>query len=158
LLILLKGLPLAYDRDLQEDKTFMFSSVERTLGALAGTAHLLRSLAFDKDRLSAAATEGAAWATDLAERLVLRGVPFREAHAAAGRVVASLEQEGRRLQELGPDELRTFHADFEAADSDVADPIVGMSGRTSHGGTAPGTVQEQIRLLRKAAEGLGAGN
>jgi argininosuccinate lyase len=154
LLTLLKGLPLAYDRDLQEDKAYVFRSVGCTQGCLVGIGRLLPSLTFDKERLASAAEVGGGWATDLAERLVSRGVPFREAHTAAGRVVASLEQGGRSLSDLTAEELAPFNDSFVAADIEVSDPRSGMEARTSRGGTAPDRVREQTGHLRSIARGL----
>jgi argininosuccinate lyase len=96
-LALLKGLPLAYDRDLQEDKEYLFRAVDRVEGAVAAITALLGAIRLDKERMAEAAGGGAAWATDVAEALVLRGVPFRDAHEAVGRLVADLEQRGIEL-------------------------------------------------------------
>jgi argininosuccinate lyase len=153
LLTVLKGLPFAYDRDLQEDKAYVFRTVKRTRDCLVGMQRLLPSLAFDVERMAEAAGGGGAWATDLAELLVSRGVPFREAHEAAGRVVGALERGGRTLDQLGPGELASFHDSFADADLAVVDPDVGMRARTSPGGTAPERVAEQIAALRSAAAG-----
>jgi argininosuccinate lyase len=151
---LLKGLPLAYDRDLQEDKELVFRSVRRTRDALVGAIHLIRALEFDERRMSAAAAESATWATDLAERLVARGVPFREAHESLGRLVAELEGSSRSLNDLGADELRDFHPLLEARDVEVADPLQSVQARRGPGGTAPSAVEKQIENLRDLADGL----
>jgi argininosuccinate lyase len=155
LLALLKGLPLAYDRDLQEDKAFVFDAVDRIRAGIRGMTGLLGAIRFDKERMAAAAAGGAAWATDLAEALVARGVPFRDAHEATGRLVAALESGGRSLAELGPEELKGFHARFDAADLAAADPRVGLAARTGPGGTSPERVAEQAARLRSAVSTLG---
>jgi argininosuccinate lyase len=151
LLTLLKGLPLAYDRDLQEDKALVFQVVGRTLGCLDAMSHLLTSLEFDEARLEAAARGGAAWATDLAEILVARGLPFRTAHEKVGSLVRTLENRERSLADLTGDELVAMDPAFEPRDVAVADPARSIATRTNHGGTAPDRVREQAALLRARA-------
>lgn len=154
LLALLKGLPLAYDRDLQEDKALVFRIVERTRGCLEAMTHLVPSLTFDVARLAEAAAGGGAWATDLAEALVVRGVPFRVAHEKVGKLVATLETEGRSLHELTDDDLVAIDPDFAPGDVVLADPIAAMATRSNPGGTAPVRVREQIASLRAGAARL----
>lgn len=154
LLTLLKGLPLAYDRDLQEDKALIFGTVDRTLGCLEGMTGLLSSLTFDTARLAGAAAGGASWATDLAERLVARGVPFREAHEIVGDLVARLEQDEESFADLTPDQLNAYGTVFEAADLEVASPTRSLESRANPGGTAPARVTEQVASLREIASGL----
>ena len=144
LLAVLKGLPLAYDRDLQEDKGIVFGAVDGAIGCIRAMTGLLSSLTFDEDRMRDAAGGGASWATDLAEILVRRGVPFRDAHEKAGRLVADLEFSG-----AAPDaELLGSRPPFEAADADRIPAEAGMRARDSRGGTAPNRVLEQIEQLR----------
>lgn len=145
ILVLLKGLPLAYDRDMQEDKELLFGSVERALGCARGMTAMIRGLEFDEARLAAGADEGAMWATDLAEILVSRGVSFREAHETVGRLVAALERSGAPLDEAA---LLDTHDAFLGGDLDATDPSKGMRARASHGGTAPERVKQQIAALR----------
>ena len=152
LLTLLKGLPLAYDRDLQEDKALVFRVVQRTLDCLDAMSHLLTSLEFDEARLEAAARGGAAWATDLAEVLVARGLPFRTAHEKVGALVRTLENDGRALADLTGDDLVVIDPAFEPGDVAVADPVRSIATRTNHGGTAPDRVREQAALLRARAK------
>ncbi len=150
----LKGLPLAYDRDLQEDKEPVFSSVDRTRSCLKAVSHLVRALSFDEGVLARAAGGGAAWATDVAEALVRRGVPFREAHEGAGRLVAALERRGAGLAEATPEELQAAHPRLEEEDRQLADPRAGVSARSGRGGPAPEEVARQIGELRAAATAL----
>ena len=152
LLTLLKGLPLAYDRDLQEDKALVFRAVRRTLECLDAMSHLLTSLEFDEARLETAARGGAAWATDLAEALVARGVPFRTAHEKVGALVRTLENDGRSLVGMTGDELVTVDPAFEPGDVVVADPVRSIAARANHGGTAPDRVREQAALLRTGVQ------
>ena len=153
LMAVLKGLPLAYDRDLQEDKEPIFSSVDRTRSCLEAVSHLVRALSFDKDVLARAAG-AATWATDVAEALVGRGVPFREAHEGTGRLVASLERRGASLAEATSDELRAAHSRLEDGDRALADPRAGVAARSGRGGPAPEEVARQIGALRAAAAHL----
>ncbi|MPZ69282.1 MAG: argininosuccinate lyase [Actinobacteria bacterium] len=150
MLVLLKGLPLAYDRDMQEDKELLFRSVERALGCVQGMTAMIGGLTFDEARLAAASEDGAMWATDLAEILVSRGVPFREAHETVGRLVASLEKSGAPIDE---ELLLAAHTSFERGDLAATRPAQGMMARTSHGGTAPERVREQVKELRSRVAG-----
>lgn len=154
LLSLLKGLPLAYDRDLQEDKALVFGSVARTLGCLEGMAGLLRTLVFDEERMEQATRASTAWATDLAEVLVARGVPFRDAHETVGKLVGSLEADGLSFTDLAPETLRAHDERFEPADLDLADPMGSLERRDGPGGTAPARVLEQAAQLRDSASKL----
>ena len=135
LLVMLKGLPLAYDRDLQEDKALVFASVDRLAGCLEAMTKLVASMRFEADRLGEAAAGGATWATDVAEDLVTKGTPFREAHAQAGRLVAAIESN---------------EGDATSHPAAAAGPDAGMRARKSHGATAPERVAEQIAHLRSS--------
>jgi argininosuccinate lyase len=144
LLGVLKGLPLAYNRDLQEDKEPVFDaaeSVARALSALAGAFH---TLVFDAARLEAAAGGGGSGATDLAEALVMKGVPFRHAHEAVGRLVAAAARSGKELEDLDSSELAAAHPELVPEMLELLDPRRSVSSRKSHGGTAPERVAEQI--------------
>lgn len=154
LLALVKGLPLSYNRDLQEDKSFVFAAGDRTKKSLEITTAVIGALRFDEGRMGEAAGQGAMWATDLAERLVGRGVPFRAAYEATGRLVAALEESGLELGAAPVELLKSIHPRFEQGDVAVADPSLGVSARTSHGGPAPARVEEQLTTLRGAAEAL----
>lgn len=145
LLALLKGLPLAYDRDLQEDKGFLFAAVDRARESLDAMRYLMAAVRFDGQRLERAAEGGFTWATDLAEALVSRGVPFRDAHAATGALVAALEKRGAALS---PEELHRHHPKFEAGDVAAADPHAGLESRRGLGGPHPDRVAEQVERLR----------
>jgi argininosuccinate lyase len=152
LLVLLKGLPLAYDRDLQEDKEYVFRAIDRIESSIVAMTRLLGAIRLDKDRMARAATGGAAWATDLAEALVSRGVPFRDAHETVGELVADLEGRGLGLADATEEDLRRHHPHFEASDLDASDPAASVRARRSHGGPAPERVDEQIRQLRSKLE------
>ena len=141
LLAVLKGLPLAYDRDLQEDKAIVFRGFDATLGCIDAMKGLLTSLTFDEGRMAEAAGKGATWATDLAESLVMRGVPFRDAHEKVGRLVAELEADGASIAR-----------EVEKGDPRAPEPSDSMRARDSRGGTAPKRVLEQIEQLRAAVD------
>jgi argininosuccinate lyase len=149
LLVTLKGLPLTYNRDLQEDKEPVFDAVD-TLGlvlpAMAGT---VRSLRFDRERLAATAAGGFAMATDLAEELVRRGVPFRDAHEQVGALVAACEQRGIDVTDLPAEEVRLALPGL--GDADVAallDPAAAVARRDAVLGPAPERVRAQLAALR----------
>lgn len=145
----LKGLPLAYDRDLQEDKEPVFDAADSLSALLPALAGLVRTLAFDVGRLEEAAREGAVLATDLAEWLVARGVPFREAHEAVGRLVGRTHAAQRGLGETTFEELAAAHERFDASALEVLDPRRSVASRRSHGGTAPERVAEQMATLEE---------
>jgi argininosuccinate lyase len=140
LLALLKGQPLAYNRDLQEDKVVVFGAVEKVERCLEGMRRLVSSLDFETERMAAAATQASSGATDVAERLVKRGVPFRDAHHASGRLVTALEDEPEGMSE---DELRAIHPLLDPTDL-RHDPASSVAARESHGGTASPRTTEQI--------------
>ena len=154
MLTLLKGLPLAYDRDLQEDKEIVFGAVDRVSGSLEGMAGMMGDLEFAEENLVVAAATGGTWATDVAEALVGRGVPFRIAHEATGRLVASLEERGLDLSGADMAVLTDHHESFEATDLGFADPRVGMTARRGPGGTAPHVVATQAHALLERAIAL----
>ncbi|HEX2049044.1 MAG TPA: argininosuccinate lyase [Actinomycetota bacterium] len=149
LLALLKGLPLAYDRDLQEDKRYVFSAADRVEASLDATRHLLAAVEFDVERLAAATDAGAPWATDVAERLVGRGVPFRDAHRAVGRLVAHLDRAGVDVHDVAS-ELSEIDPRLEPADVPPRD----VAARRTPGGPAPEEVARQIRVIRRQSKRL----
>ena len=147
LLGVLKGLPLAYNRDLQEDKEPVFDAADSVLRSLAALCGAIDSMHFDVARLEAAASGDAAGATDLAEALVLEGVPFRSAHEAVGKLVAGAAAVGKRLEDLDEAELQGAHPKLSTAMLELLDPRRSVSRRASHGGTAPQRVAEQMTRL-----------
>ena len=151
LLALLKGLPLAYDRDLQEDKGLVFRAADRAADAAVAIRHVIGSLTFDEERMAHAAGEASTWATDVAEWLVKKGVPFREAHHAAGQLVVALEERKLVLSAAPEDLLAEIHPLLTGEVHALGDPDASMRARSSHGGTAPERVKEQIAALREAA-------
>ena len=113
LLTTLKGLPLSYNRDLQEDKEPVFDAVETTTACLSILSPTVKTLRVNKEAMSAAAADPLLLATDLADHLVQRGVPFREAHAVVGRVVRHAIESGVALSELSAETLRGMHPELD---------------------------------------------
>lgn len=150
-LALLKGLPLAYDRDLQEDKAILFRAVATARRVIAASTRVVEALEFDKERLLRAAGSSGTWATDVAEVLVTRGVPFRTAHAAAGELVARLEEEGIELEGAPAELLTAVHGSLREEDTQLADPRRAVEARSISGGPSAARVEEQIAELREAA-------
>jgi argininosuccinate lyase len=144
----MKGLPLAYNSDMQEDKEPFFDSVD-TLAAILGILPpLLDSLSFRADRMRQAAGENFATATDLADYLVRKGLPFREAHEVVGRVVRHALDEGQSLETLPPETLRRFSPLFGADVTEALTVEASLRARAVTGGTAPEAVRRALTLAR----------
>ena len=144
LLMVMKGLPLAYNRDLQEDKEALFDGVDSALAALAVTTLMVRGIRFNAARMRAAAVEGYTLATEAADYLTRRGVPFREAHRVVGRAVAFAIKEGRPLEGLTIKEWQTFSPRFEADLFESLTLEAALDARAVLGGTAPARVKEAL--------------
>ncbi|MCP3804583.1 argininosuccinate lyase [Allokutzneria sp. A3M-2-11 16] len=143
----LKGLPLAYNRDLQEDKEPLFDSVAQLDLLLPAMAGMLGTLTFDTDRMAALAPAGFTLATDIAEWLVRDGVPFRIAHEAAGECVRRAEAKGIGLEELTDAELAEVNPNLTPKVREVLTVEGSISSRDAYGGTAPVRVAEQLDRL-----------
>jgi argininosuccinate lyase len=143
-LMVMKGLPLAYNRDLQEDKEALFDGVDSTLAALAVTTRLVKGIRFNAARMRAAALEGYTLATEAADYLTRRGVPFREAHRLVGRAVAFAIEQGRPLERLSLNEWQTFSPLFEADLFESLTLEAALNARAVVGGTAPARVKEAL--------------
>jgi len=152
LLSMLKGLPLAYNRDLQEDKRAFFSAEDTLLETLAVFAAMTPELQFDADVGRRAATANYALATDLADLLVRQGLPFRQAHEAVGKLVQYAEKEGKPFDELTPAEFRRFSPLFPD-DAAKLDLDAALRARGAPGGTAPRRVAAALRRWRRKLEG-----
>jgi argininosuccinate lyase len=143
LLATIKGLPLSYNRDLQEDKEPLFDAVDQVSLGLAAMSGLLATLRFDTERMQVGADSPYAAATDLAERLVVGGTPFREAHAVvAGLVRTSIEGQ------VPLADLVAAHPSFEPADLALLEPGAAVAARTTPGGAGPGAVAVQLDRFR----------
>ncbi|MGY4707622.1 argininosuccinate lyase [Candidatus Bipolaricaulota sp. J31] len=147
-LAVLKGLPSGYNRDLQEDKEALFTAVDSLRLMLPVFAGIVRTMAVRPERM-AAALEEEMLATELADHLVERGVPFREAHRAVGRLVRRARELGVPLGELPLEEYREIHPAFGDDVREVLDFRRAVGRRRSHGGTAPERVREQIALAKE---------
>jgi len=152
LLTLLKGLPLTYNRDLQEDKEPLFDTVDTVSRCLAISAELLGNLQFNEERLQEGLGAGYMTATDLADYLVKKQIPFRQAHSIVGKTVAYCLTAGKELTELSIDELKKFSAVIEEDVFAVLSPKGSVDSRLSLGGTATKQVAE---ALGKAEQELG---
>ena len=155
LLATLKAQPLAYNRDLQEDKEPLFDSVGQLELVLPAMAGLVATLTFDTDRMAALAPAGYTLATDVAEWLVRRGVPFRVAHEAAGEAVRVAERRGVGLDGLTDAELAGISAELTPEVRDVLTVAGSVASRCARGGTAPQQVAVQLDRLRDTASQLG---
>ncbi|HEX8621733.1 MAG TPA: argininosuccinate lyase [Allosphingosinicella sp.] len=150
LVMTMKGLPLAYSKDMQDDKPPVFEAHDLLLLSLQTLAGMVEATHFDADRMRAAAQSGHATATDLADWLVREaGLPFREAHHVTGRAVKLAEQRGCALADLDLEALRSVDARIDERVYSVLTVDASVRSRTSYGGTAPERVGEQIRRARK---------
>ncbi len=147
LLTVMKGLPLAYNKDTQEDKEPVFDSVKNALISIEILKETLKTMKVNKDKMYAACKKGHLTATDLADYLVKKGIPFREAHHITGRAVALAENKGVDLSDLSLEELRSID---ERIDEDLDLSLENsMNSRKSYGATAPERVKEQIEYFEK---------
>jgi argininosuccinate lyase len=145
LTIVMKGLPLAYGKDMQEDKAPTFEAFDALDLALAAMTGMIDDLTPDRPRMAAAATQGFSTATDMADWLVRRlGLPFREAHHVTGRAVARAEALGCDLAELSLGELRALEPGFDEDVYSVLAVAASVASRSSYGGTAPSQVRAQV--------------
>jgi argininosuccinate lyase len=150
LLTMLKGLPLAYNKDMQEDKEAVFDAFDTTHACLEVAALVLRNIELHEERMRAAAAQGMMNATELADYLVRKGTPFREAHETVGKVVVRALGKGLEFSELSLDELRSFSDKIE---NDVFDALTlekTLASKSQTGGTAPGRVGEALAVARKS--------
>jgi argininosuccinate lyase len=150
LTVTMKGLPLAYSKDMQDDKPPVFEAHDLLALSLAAMTGMVESVAFRTDRMRAVAESGYATATDLADWLVREaGVPFREAHHATGRAVARAEALGAALHDLPLPELQAIDSRITAGVYDVLSVDASVASRTSFGGTAPARVRTAIAAARE---------
>jgi argininosuccinate lyase len=154
LLATLKAQPLAYNRDLQEDKEPVFDSVAQLQLLLPAMAGLVGTLTFDAVRMAELAPRGYTLATDIAEWMVRQGIPFRVAHEAAGAAVKAAEVRGVGLEELSDDELAGIHPGLTAEVRTVLTVEGSVTSRDARGGTAPVQVAKQLGVVRDTADVL----
>ena len=151
LLATLKGLPLAYNRDLQEDKEPLFDSVTTLEVLLPAVTGMVATLTFHGDRMAELAPQGFSLATDVAEWLVRQGVPFREAHELAGACVRRCEDRGTELDELSDEDLAAIDPRLTPEVREVLTVEGSVASRDARGGTAPRRVVQQLEELRAVA-------
>ncbi|RBQ14624.1 argininosuccinate lyase [Spongiactinospora rosea] len=156
LLTVLKGLPLTYNRDLQEDKEPVFDAVDTLLLVLPAVAGLVATMRVNTARLTASAPDGFALATDLAELLVRKGVPFRDAHEAVGHLVVWCQVNDKTLDEITDEELAKVSPHFTPDSRDVLNVPGALAARKAHGGTAPDRVRDQLLSLREVVDAQAA--
>ena len=149
LLVLMKGQPLAYNKDNQEDKEPLFDTVDTLKDCLRAIGDIVGAMRPDTARMRAAAQLGFATATDLADYLVKKGLPFRDAHDAVGRVVRYAQAKGAALSDLSPDEFRRFAANLDDDVMDVLSLEGSLAARDHPGGTAPNQVMAAARNARE---------
>ena len=148
LLTIVKGLPLAYNRDLQEDKPPLFDAVDTVSGCLSVMAPMIRSMKVNKEAMARWCDEGFIAATELADYLTVRGVPFRSAHGVIRNIVSYCQAKGVRFDQLSVDELKQFHEKFDAQALQLLTPEKVVRAKTSYGGTSPQSVSRQINKLK----------
>jgi argininosuccinate lyase len=151
LLTVMKALPLSYSRDLQEDKEALFDTVDTLLSSLEVMAEMVATLSFNRERLRQAAEADYALATDLADYLVGKGMPFREAHGVVKKLVGYAQNKGKTLQELGLEEYRGFSSLFEE-DVYKISLETSLAARDIPGGTSPQQVARALEEARRRLE------
>jgi argininosuccinate lyase len=153
ILTLMKGLPLAYNRDMQEDKQPLFDTVATTRDCVFIMTHVMIHTKFDAHRFDEELKTDLLTATELADYLVQKGVPFREAHTVTGKVVAYSMETGTPLSRLTLKELHRFSPKFSEDVFEALDPITSIDRKRSAGSTAPNEVKKQIvhwtRVLKR---------
>jgi argininosuccinate lyase len=148
-LTVLKGLPLTYNRDLQEDKEALFDTLDTLRPCLNVMREMLATATFDTERMAAAAGRGFSTATEVADYLVRKGLAFREAHGIVGQIVRYCEKQGVAFGDLALTEWRSFSKEFGEEILEIISPLGAIEAKRSPGGTAPERVKEQIEKARK---------
>ncbi|HEX2371969.1 MAG TPA: argininosuccinate lyase [Solirubrobacterales bacterium] len=148
------GLPLGYSKDMQEDKEALFDAADNLELCLAATNGLLRGIRFDRERLADAADDELLHATDVADLLVRKGMPFREAHGVVGAVVRHALERGVRPSELSREELASFSELLDEEYYEVLSTERSLESKLSAGGTASPRVEEQLEAARRALSEL----
>ncbi len=149
MLALLKGLPLTYNRDLQDDKPLLFATIDTVVPSVRLMTEMLSQAHWNTERMRAALQGDFSTATELADYLVRKGVPFREAHHLVGRIVRECLEQGIGLERLTLEQLQRHHPRFEADALEVIDPERAVRARTLLGGTAPESVAKQIEQAKQ---------
>ncbi len=148
-LTVLKGLPLTYNLDLQEDKEALFDTLDTLRPCLNVMREMLATATFDTERMAAAAGRGFSTATEVADYLVRKSIAFREAHGIVGQIVRYCEKQGVTLGDLSLTEWHSFSKEFGEDILEIISPLGAVQAKRSPGGTAPERVKEQIEKARK---------
>ena len=144
-LTMLKGLPFAYNRDLQEDKEPLFDSFDTLMLILPAVTGMIATTDFDREKMALAAPTGFSLATEIADYLAKKSVPFSQSHEAAGKCVAMCESSDRELHQLTDAEFLSIHPELDGGVRDVLTVHGALNSRTTSGGTAPLLVAQQIK-------------
>ncbi len=152
ILTVLKGLPLTYNRDLQEDKAIVFNAVDTTSASLSAMSQLVETTTFNAERMSQSLVRDFSTATDLADYLVQKGLPFREAHRVVGQLVLHLSEQGKGLEDATLDDLRLFNEKFDTDALEILQPEKSVERRKELAGTAKRSVQRQLRQAKSELE------
>ncbi|MCX7924909.1 MAG: argininosuccinate lyase [Fimbriimonadales bacterium] len=150
ILALLKGLPLTYNRDMQDDKPLLFATMDTVTPSVRLMSDMLAQARWNTERMRAALRGDFSTATELADYLVRKGVPFREAHQVVGQIVRECLQRGIALEDLDAETLQRHHPRFEADALEAIDPERAVRARTILGGTAPESVVKQIEQAKES--------
>lgn len=150
LLTLMKSLPLAYNKDMQEDKEPLFDSIDTVKGSLKIFASMIAEMRTKTDNMRIAAARGFSTATDIADYCVRKGLPFRQAHEVVGKTVRYCIEQGKDIPELSLEEFRQFSALIDADIYDFVTLDASVNARTATGGTARCAVEREIALARQA--------
>ena len=145
----LHGLPLTYNKDLQEDKEPLFDAIDTVELCLRVATEMLQSIEFNRERMAEAASDEFIAATDVADLLVRRGVPFREAHGIVGGVVRAAVERGKKLSELTPEELTELAPQLDGQFYELLDAGSWLESKVSDGGTAMPRVRDQVAQARQ---------
>ena len=151
----MKGLPMTYNRDMQEDKPRLFDAADQLRGSLEMARVVAESVKLNAARPQAAAEESWVVATDLAEALARAGTPFHQAHQIVGRFVLESVRSGKKPADWTPAEMQKFAPEFTGSVAALLDPKVGMKSREIAGGTGPETVSAALVAARTRLEQMG---
>jgi argininosuccinate lyase len=150
----MKGLPMTYNRDMQEDKVPLFEAADQTAGSLEMARVVIESVKLDRARPAAAAAESWVVATDLAEALARRGTPFHQAHQIVGRFVLESVQNNKKPADWTAEEMRQFAPEFTSEMVPLLDPKKGIESREIPGGTGPESVRAALAQAREVVDRL----
>lgn len=155
-LAMLKGLPFAYNRDLQEDKEPLFDSLDTLSLVLPAVTGMVATTSFNREKMAASAPQGFSLATEIADFLVRAHIPFALAHEAAGKCVALAESQGKELHEISDQEFNTIHPGLTPEIRSVLTVEGALTSRTTFGGTAPSALARQLVILKSEVSAFDA--